>query len=669
MTIATNKYVGSRYVPKIIGDWDNTKNTEYESLSIVQYSGNSYTSKCPVPKGIDILNTAFWVKTSDFNVQLANYEQVVENNTQLVNEYNASLETYKTATNQTLTAQSETNVKVDNSISDIMNSDKMSRHIALPVNTNNSHDLNTALSEFASRNIKYAYIDENIDLELTTPLEVDDRLLFGRANVGLISPDNFLHNISDTFESFKGKINSNFCKFARLKTAIASGNPINITVWGDSLSTNGSLLNVNTSNVSGAERSPDTWNEGDSYTSFLYDKLSDVFYDKTINFNNVAISGTRLSQWNDTQYMFGESKPWIEHVKTTTPDILIIAFGANHNDRDLQRAFAYNVKQIIDYINTNFTIIPDIVLMTPPRPAYKTSTVYGNYLAQSTRQGVANVCRNIAPKYKTYLIDVNKNSNIIRSGTDWLNPTFEEVTDISKYVSNVKDLNGNYVLDSTANSLIINKYMKDFVLKFTATFNNAIVDGDCLTIKTNHTYDSSVNNNQIVINPKLTANSGFGHIKAITNIADYVNWTTNPTTAKALTTAITTIDLRIEKRNNILEVHQEGSNVALWSVLLRDRCNVWDIQGVIQFSLGIVTSGFNCVLSNFKLFAPVYKNYLPTLNDNTAYGQFLVDDVTTVRAKTGGNGVNHPSAKGIIEMFLPCINEFVEDIANVYRNS
>lgn len=53
----TNRYIGNRYVPKILSDetpWVNT--TEYEALTVVMYQGNSYTSRKTVPTGIDIMN-------------------------------------------------------------------------------------------------------------------------------------------------------------------------------------------------------------------------------------------------------------------------------------------------------------------------------------------------------------------------------------------------------------------------------------------------------------------------------------------------------------------------------------------------------------------------------------------------------------------------------------
>jgi hypothetical protein len=84
MSTPKNIYVGKRYIPKHCGDWDNSKNTVYESLSVVLYQGASYTSKQDVPKGIDISNILYWVKSADYNAQVAIYEQNVRDYHQYV---------------------------------------------------------------------------------------------------------------------------------------------------------------------------------------------------------------------------------------------------------------------------------------------------------------------------------------------------------------------------------------------------------------------------------------------------------------------------------------------------------------------------------------------------------------------------------------------------------
>lgn len=71
--LINRQYVGARYVPKVMGEWN--KALQYEALSIVTYLGNSFTSKVPVPPNIDISNTTYWVNTGNYNAQVEAYRQ------------------------------------------------------------------------------------------------------------------------------------------------------------------------------------------------------------------------------------------------------------------------------------------------------------------------------------------------------------------------------------------------------------------------------------------------------------------------------------------------------------------------------------------------------------------------------------------------------------------
>ena len=81
-----NVYVGHRYVPKIMGDWDDTQ--IYEPLSIVQYQGNSFTSRQYVPSGVEITNEEYWASTGNYNAQVEQYRQDVRNLENNVNNVN-----------------------------------------------------------------------------------------------------------------------------------------------------------------------------------------------------------------------------------------------------------------------------------------------------------------------------------------------------------------------------------------------------------------------------------------------------------------------------------------------------------------------------------------------------------------------------------------------------
>ena len=74
--LINRQYVGARYVPKIMGEWN--KALQYEALSVVTYMGNSFTSKVPVPANVEINNTNYWVNTGNYNAQVTEYKEMVE---------------------------------------------------------------------------------------------------------------------------------------------------------------------------------------------------------------------------------------------------------------------------------------------------------------------------------------------------------------------------------------------------------------------------------------------------------------------------------------------------------------------------------------------------------------------------------------------------------------
>lgn len=90
--LINRQYVGARYVPKLMGEWN--KALQYEALSIVTHLGNSFTSKVPVPVNVDITNTDYWVNTGNYNAQVEAYRQDVAQlttdlNNEIVNRKNA----------------------------------------------------------------------------------------------------------------------------------------------------------------------------------------------------------------------------------------------------------------------------------------------------------------------------------------------------------------------------------------------------------------------------------------------------------------------------------------------------------------------------------------------------------------------------------------------------
>lgn len=72
------RYVGARYVPLFADPLQWSSANTYEPLTIVVNEGNSYTSRTYVPVGIDISNTDYWALTGNYNAQVEQYRQEVQ---------------------------------------------------------------------------------------------------------------------------------------------------------------------------------------------------------------------------------------------------------------------------------------------------------------------------------------------------------------------------------------------------------------------------------------------------------------------------------------------------------------------------------------------------------------------------------------------------------------
>lgn len=105
-------YVGARYVPKFAEpiDWDTERG--YESLTIVTYKGESYTSKCPVPPGIDIKNTRYWALTGAYNAQVEEYKNQVKDLSQQVTGFASDNKEFR----EKITQYEKDNAEMKNSV-------------------------------------------------------------------------------------------------------------------------------------------------------------------------------------------------------------------------------------------------------------------------------------------------------------------------------------------------------------------------------------------------------------------------------------------------------------------------------------------------------------------------------------------------------------------------
>lgn len=93
---ANNIYVGARYIPRIMGEYNNE--TAYEALDIVTSGGVGYISRQPVPAGTAVTNNEYWAMWGSGNAVIDALTQRVSTNENDI----SSLETGLQTTNQKL---------------------------------------------------------------------------------------------------------------------------------------------------------------------------------------------------------------------------------------------------------------------------------------------------------------------------------------------------------------------------------------------------------------------------------------------------------------------------------------------------------------------------------------------------------------------------------------
>jgi len=142
-----NEYKGNRYVPKVYPITDPWRNDRpYESLVVIPWQGNSFTSRKAVPVGVDINNTDYWMCTGNYNVQVEQYRQDSNNAVLIVNNKLDDFENSQDGKFQIMlnTYKGQINSYADGKYSDI--NDQISATNVSLANTEN--DINNSMTNF-----------------------------------------------------------------------------------------------------------------------------------------------------------------------------------------------------------------------------------------------------------------------------------------------------------------------------------------------------------------------------------------------------------------------------------------------------------------------------------------------------------------------------------------
>ena len=521
--------------------------------------------------------------------------------------------------------------------------------------------LNNYFAALKAKGLRYAYFDKPVTYHVTGLLtEARDLILLGNAKIESMDvKENQYIVIGDINSHFGEKINSyaDKAKFTQFRKAILDNSrPINVTVMGDSWGNFGSdRLNVNYKTMTGTQTSPNGVVDSETYPNRLMDMMMNKFKDSNFNFYNRAIGGERLMSWNNQVTFNSVTKAWIDHIKDTAPDLLIIEFGMNSYTFAESVKTAYTIKAVTDYIKANFTIQPDLVFFTVPRPLLNLAdTGWGSFERQTSREIGANATRYYGKNVGGYIVDVGRISDIKRIGLDFVRPYFNEVffTTDENVLEDACDGSigsGVFTLSNYSQYLRL-KNLKDFVIKFDMTFNN-VVQSDAIFIEYNK--QNVTQTNLLSIYPLSSSN--VGKINNSNWWPDFSEWGGTTTGTYSHTTAFSTHNFIIRKQGNVFEIVLDGN------IILRDNIYVNDSIGDIVFRLGANGQSTTASISNLRLYKGMYKKYTPIITEQEVWGQYIQDNIAT-KSKTGGNGVNHVSMLGLESIVQPCLLEFMDDL-------
>lgn len=377
-----------------------------------------------------------------------------------------------------------------------------------------------------------------------------------------------------------------------------------VVIMGDSISTDG----------------PNALAKNDSMSALIRNSIIKQNPGRGINFVNLAIGGQTWLNANAKPTAFpawyqDTSKNWLDYVRDSSPDLLILAFGMN----DANGFNAGAMHAVVDKIKA-WDKVPSLIFVTNPVPAMATTYNSGSgfyaTVFQEGRDWAAGYARTYAKFNAHSILDINRQFCLMRDGRDYLCAPLER-----RAVYNQAYLNG-----------ITSGAVRDFS-----------ISGDISAWPVNKVLSVKVGSGEL-------------DIVYITNEAGNFKITAFCTGQQSLAykTQSTTVPVTL---GQTLEISVQGDQFTLFS----------GITQVITFPL-IRTGGEFAVVAEFQgspntgPFSSITinaGNWLQceyTARDSDIWGH---DDGTAdTKLPEGGNGINHYSSKGLALVVSPVVDAF-----------
>lgn len=395
------------------------------------------------------------------------------------------------------------------------------------------------------------------------------------------------------------------------KRAILSGT-LKIAFIGDSITEGSDQVNIN-----------------DCYVNKVQKILADAFPYTTITLGNFALSGQKLENFVDPEFVGVASqaavidrnkqfyrpwstvgKTWMQSVKDFQPNLLVIAFGMNSSG---SAAASNSVGNGLQTIINNFekeTYNPSIIMIPTFLPTKNTA-----YFSQSQliTQSVANVTKEVAKANNLVIADTNRLYCILRDGVDEGFTTYKKysVTDLNQVIAGFYD----GVISCT-----INPSTAGQAVRFDYRYNNE--SARLALLISLGTSTSTIS---------LYYNAG-GSSVLIESISTAINLSVNNT-------------IKLEARGIYHDVYLNGTLIKTFTTYYGTG------RGNVVFSAPNITATISNIVVESREPATEYPSY----TELELLGEYD-------NPNDSGNGVNHPSGLGH-SLFL--VSPFFEIINNL----
>ncbi|MGL5712181.1 MAG: hypothetical protein ACRCX2_04120 [Paraclostridium sp.] len=435
-----------------------------------------------------------------------------------------------------------------------------------------------------------------------------------------------------------------------LRSIIVENRPLKIVIFGDSISSPSFDFYSYQTNYNYRIAGVDTKDNTASLGSLIVNELINTLkVDFSVHSRSIpGLSVLNIDELPPSSFEGLEgvnmSQSWKQNIMNVKPDIIIHTHGMNSGEE----YYAFFLNKWQDWLKTQYHPFIQI-FMTTPQANFK-STASGDftsYFTNTVKHIVNGYQRKFAKECGSYCIDVASNYNNLVLGADFRNGVVKQKEDLLAKIIRSNGAEGSFPNTATSGDSIRRHDLNSIFFSVKGSFN--LSDGFLNSNSNIGINFFSETNIQIVSNGSTLT----------LNMWDY--------------TARGTLKTEVISRKNVLNFKLDVLPTMLIleidnkKVLIKNPA--YKGLGTDDYNIKIVGFGENfgnTFLNLEHIKSLEFTSYEKTSIANDFWAKSSV--VSEWNDDVYGGGVNHPSTRGLLNVYLPPIREFVNDV-NVFLNS